>query len=257
MIPLLQTLFPGELSEYGENLVCSPAPATAVPIIELIEDHHHLENILRRQASRLDAPLNDLRAVASVWSLGYLWTLLPAAVVPLSVLGHVFPLRADQMLVQLDIQGNPSRFYIVDEGHGSPERPTQARYEALLLCHLQPLIESITELTGLSRKVLWGNAARYLEVILDQAALLDKGNQRLLNDRTVLLQTPLWPDGARNPLYAKQREVMLYANGHHESVRLHRRCCLNFRLPNEIYCGACPLAPQFRHIALKEKASAV
>lgn len=256
MIPLLQLLFQGDLSEYGERLVCSPAPAMAVPIIELIENRHILEEILRRQALSLDAPANDLRAVASVWSLGYLWTLLPAAVVPLSLLGHSFPLRADQMSVQLDIHDNPSRFYIISEGHSTPERPTKARYEALLLHHLQPLFESITKLTGLPRKVLWGNAARYLEVILDQASLLDNCNQRLLNDRSALLQTPLWPDGSHNPLYAKQREVMLCANGNCESVKLHRRCCLNFRLPNEIYCAACPLAPQFRHTAFKEKASA-
>jgi ferric iron reductase protein FhuF len=257
VIPLLQTLFQGDLSEYGESLACSPAPATAVPIIELIGNHHRLEGILRRQAMNLGVPANDLRAVASIWSLGYLWTLLPPAVVPLSVLGHVFPLRADQMTVQLDIHDNPSCFYIVDEGHSAPEHPTRARYEALLLQHLEPLFESIGKLSGLPLKVLWGNAARYLEVILDQAGLLDERNQRVLNDRSALLQTPLWPDGARNPLYAKQRQVVLHENGTRESVKLHRRCCLNFRLPSETYCRACPLAPQFRRTAFKEKAIAV
>ena len=33
------------------------------------------------------------------------------------------------------------------------------------------------------------------------------------------------------------------------AVKLHRECCLNYLLPHEHHCNACPLAPEHRGLA--------
>ncbi|GLS06336.1 ferric iron reductase FhuF [Chitiniphilus shinanonensis] len=241
MIPLLQPLFRGDWAAYAEPLVCAPPPADAIPLARLLDDGDLLDDILARQARRRGVVGPDRRAVASAWAMDYLWALLPGAAAAASVLQHCFPLAPDEVSLRCDADGTPLTFYLPHEGHALPGSETLTRYGPLLHRHLAPLFDALAARARLPRKIAWGSAARYLEGILDQALGQIGPLPQLLADRALLLAQPMWPDGARNPMHARQRSVPC-PNGGPAPFTLHRQCCLYYLLPGEGYCGACPLA---------------
>ncbi|WP_148713619.1 siderophore-iron reductase FhuF [Chitinolyticbacter meiyuanensis] len=248
MIPLLQPLFRGDWSAYAETLVCAPAPADAIPVSALIGQPPLLQDVLAKQARYRRAHGTDLRAVASAWAMDYLWALLPGVVAAASVLQHRFAMAPDTLAVQFNAIGLPTAFYLRDEGKALPGSDTMARYGELLHGHLLPLFAALTAQSRVPRKILWGSAARYIEGILDQAQAQLGRLPGLLADRDLLLEQPTWPGGERNPMHARRRCVAQPDQA--APLALHRQCCLYYLLPGEDYCGACPLAPQFRPAAL-------
>jgi ferric iron reductase protein FhuF len=244
VIPILAPLFQGDWAAYGETLACAPRPpADAVPVTALLHDAALLDGVLRRHARHLGVPGNDndLRAVASAWSLEYLWALLPPVVAAASVLQHGFPVRAEDMAVSLDEDGEPVRFHIAGEGHALPGRSTAARFDGLLWQHLEPLFAAVSRQARLPLKVLWGNTARYLELILGEALQLTGHAGHVAADSEALLHCAAWPDGRANPLHARLRKVIRMADGAAAPPRLHRQCCLSYLLPGQGHCQACPL----------------
>ncbi|TJZ64737.1 siderophore-iron reductase FhuF [Chitiniphilus eburneus] len=237
MIPLLQPLFRGDWSAYAETLVCTPSPpAGAVPVADLIARPGLLHDVMARQARYRRVQGADLRAVASAWTMDYLWALLPGAVAAASVLQHRFPLAPEHLAVALDDLGLPRAFYLCDEGKALPGSDTMTRFGPLLHQHLSPLFVTLSAQTRVPRKILWGSAARYIEGILEQARAQIGPMPGLLADHDLLLDQPRWPDGERNPMHARCGN-MNQAAPH----TLHRQCCLYYLLPDEDYCGACPL----------------
>jgi ferric iron reductase protein FhuF len=247
MIPLLSPLFQGELAAHGETLECAAHwPAAAIPISRLANDDSMLADAIRSYATHLGVTGNDLRAAASAWSLSYLWALLPAVTAAASVLQHQFPMHAADVALSLNDASAPTRFHITHEGHALPGSPPTDRYGPLLDEHLAPLFKAISRQTRLPQKILWGNVARYLEVILDQALALTGNAEHIAKDREVLLLHPARPDGQPNPLYGRQRMSMHVENGLAAPIMLYRQCCLLYRLPGQSYCDPCPLAPEHR-----------
>ncbi|MDQ0590043.1 siderophore-iron reductase FhuF [Variovorax paradoxus] len=249
MIPLLAPIFRGELAPLGEGLQCAPAPpADAMRVADLLQPGPRLGEVLRRHARFRGDAGSDLRAVASVWSLRYLEVLLPPVVAGASVLQHVFPVSAAQVWVRLDGNGDVLGFHIVELGESRHGAATSERYGPLLWRHLAPLFAELTRLTPLAPKILWGNAARRLEPILQQGLQLTGGSATIAQDQAHLLHTAAWPEAADglNPLHGRQREVPWHHEGRTVAMKLHRHCCLYHLLPGEGYCGACPLAPQHR-----------
>lgn len=252
MIPLLQPLFPGALAEHGTGLQCAPAPPLdALNLAALLNDADTLGDVLLRQARHRSANPNDLRAVASAWTLHYLDRLLPPVVAAASVLQHALPVAAQDVWVRLDRHGTVQDFHIGTLGQPMPGTGTAERYGDLLWRHLDPLFSSIASLTRVAPKILWGNAARRLESILTQAVALAGPATPAAADRDALLHRPQWlqPSGLprSNPLFGPQRQVPRGAGA--APVTLHRQCCLYYLLPGESHCGACPLAPQHRREA--------
>ncbi|MEV4781813.1 siderophore-iron reductase FhuF [Burkholderia sp. LMU1-1-1.1] len=247
MIGLLAPIFRGALAPHGEALVCGAPPAPAIPVAALTRADGPLKSILVRYAVHLGG--GDLRPVASLWSLAYLRALLPPMVAAASVLRHGFPATAAEVWLELDQHREPLRFYIAHEGASVAGTDTQARYAPLLQHHLDPLFAELGRVSGLPRKVLWGNAARCLEPVFDQALAMLGPVPALLADRRQLLELPLWNqcgDAAAdashpNPLYPRLRAPVHFAPA--EAANLHRQCCLQYMLPQTGYCGACPLQP--------------
>jgi ferric iron reductase protein FhuF len=245
MIPLLTPLFQGDWAPLGETLACAAQwPADAVPVSRLVDDPALLGEALRRHATHLGVTGGDLRAASSTWSLAYLWALLPPVSAAASVLQHRFPMRAEDVAVSLDASGTPARFHVLRDGDGMPGTPAVTRYGPLLAAHLGPLFQAIAAQTRLAPKILWGNAARYLDVVFDQALALTGHAAHVAADRQALLQQATWPDGRPNPLHAPQRTSVDLAHGQAVPVTLHRQCCLSYLLPGQGYCGACPLSPE-------------
>lgn len=245
MIPLLAPLFPGELAVHGEKLQYTDTlPAGAVRVADLVRSPALLADVLRRNARYRGADGTDgadLRAVASAWSLEYIAMLLPPVMAAASMLQHVFPIAAEHTWVRLDAHGGPLGFHIRHMGRSRHGADTAERYGPLLWQHLAPLFEALCSLTRLAPKILWSNTVRLMEPVFDLAehALAATGGAPSISlDRQQLLHSAAWSNelGA-NPLYGRQRI---------HPVKLHRECCLNYLLPYEHHCNACPLAPEHR-----------
>jgi ferric iron reductase protein FhuF len=244
VIPLLAPIFQGDWAAYGETLQCSPhRPADTVLLADLLQQPGRLDDVLRRFARHLDATDPDRRAVASAWSLDYLAALLPPVVAAASLLQHRFDVGADRIAVRFDEHGEATGFHITDEGQALPGGSTQVRYASLLQAHLAPLFVALHRHTRLAPKILWGNTARHLEAIFDQAFQVIGPLAALSEDRAALLERPTWPGAGDNPMHVRQRQVVRDAAG---TITLYRQCCLLYLLPGEGYCGPCPLDPRHR-----------
>ena len=251
MIALLEPLFRGALAPLGEALQCAPQPpAGALQVAELVRSAELLERVLRLHAAHLGVEGRDLRAVASAWSLDYLGMLLPPMAAAASVLQHGFPAAADEVWVRLGPHGHPLSFHIRALGRPQHGASTQARYAPLLRRHLAPLVSALVRHTGVAAKIVWGNAARSLEPVLDQALALTGGSAPIAHDRQQLLHVADWSGNCAepwtNPLPGPQREVRVRFDGRDRALKLHRQCCLFHLLPREGYCNACPLSPAHR-----------
>ncbi|WP_431111413.1 siderophore-iron reductase FhuF [Variovorax paradoxus] len=239
MIPLLEPLFPGELAVHGEKLQCADAvPPGALRIADLAQSPALLADVLQRNARYRGVTGADLRAVASAWSLEYIAMLLPPVMAAASMLQHVFPVAAEHTWVRLDTHGGPISFHVRHMGKTHRGAGTAERYAPLLWLHLAPLFEALAATTRLAPKILWSNTVRLMEPVFDVALAATGGAPSILRDRQQLLHSATWPNERRpNPLHGRERNY---------PVELHRECCLNYLLPNEHHCNACPLAPEHR-----------
>lgn len=243
MMPLLAPIFQGEWAAHGEALHCAEQhPDDTVLLADLLHRPDLLADVLGRQARLLRVTGQDWRAVASAWSLSYLWALLPPVVAAASLLRHRFDIGIDQVAVRFDTHGSATSFHIRHEGHPLPGSDTETRYASLLRDHLDPLFAAVHRHTRLAPKILWGNAARYLELILDQALEMAGPQPELVEDRATLLDREFWAGGRANPMHAGRRRLIIQRED--GPVALHRQCCLFYLLPGEGYCGACPLDPR-------------
>ncbi|MNP97350.1 Ferric iron reductase protein FhuF [compost metagenome] len=251
MIPLLAPIFQGEWAPYGETLACAPhPPPDAVRVADLLADPPRLLALLRLKARTLNMPERDLRAVASAWSMNYLHALLPPVAAAASLLQHGFPVTPEQVWVSLDdADGDPECFHIVELGTPRPGTDTAARYDVLLWTHLAPLFARLTQLTRLAPKILWGNAVRYLEPVLEEGLRMSGQAPAVAADLEHLLHRPTWPqpcgEARDNPMFMPARRGVRVADRSAPPVTLHRQCCLYYLVPRLGYCGACPLSPEF------------
>lgn len=248
MIPILAPLFQGPLAELADALSLAPAmPAHAHAATCFTDGSPLLGDTLRRYAARLHYDGGDLRPVASAWAMAYTGALMPPVCAAATLLGHVFPVAAGQTAIRLAPDGTPTVFHIASEGAAMPAADTAARYTPLVWLHLLPLFDAISAHTRLPKKILWANTARQLLAIFETAGQLAPGMPRLDADRDRLLHQPAWDGPARpNPLFGRDRSVVLRRDGAAVTHRLHRQCCLYYLLPEPGYCDACPLDPALR-----------
>lgn len=251
MIALLEPIFQGEWAAYGETLVCGLVPDAREPqqamlLVDFLADAKLLDGALMRYAQHLKS--RDLRPIVSAWTLDYFSALLPPVVAAASMLQHGFPVSAAEIMLVLDAHGRPVAFHIPHEGASLNGRIAAERYGVLVWEHLAPLIERLAQRAPVSPRLLWGNAARYFDEILEQAILIAGDASSIARDRDALLRQPAWPDGRTNPLFGKPRAITKTVDGEPVTLRLHRQCCLYYLLPNQSYCRACPRTPGNRRV---------
>jgi ferric iron reductase protein FhuF len=249
MIELLKPIFHGPLAPYGEGLICSAThPPSTVRLAELLGAPGTVDTMLSRQALHLGTA--DLRPVASAWMLKYTALLLPPVAAAATLLKHVFPVDAREVAIELDREGSPQGIFIPHPGRSATGQDTASRYAPLFDAHLAPLVTRLSEVSNLPAKILWGNVARRLDAILDQATTMTLAADLMAEietDRDYLLQQRTWPRGQGNPLFGRQQTVLKKRpDGRQTPILLHRQCCLHYLLPGENYCEACPLSLRFR-----------
>ncbi|MCE8024890.1 siderophore-iron reductase FhuF [Billgrantia aerodenitrificans] len=249
MIELLTPVFQGEWAHHGEALICSKtAGSHAYRLADLLDQPREIDDILIRRARFVGC--DDLRPVAVVWLLKYVTLLVPPVAVAASVLEHGFPVGPKDISVILDDDAEPVAFVIPHLGESIAGLDTQRRYAPLLQEHLEPLIDYLSTRTRVPTKLLWGNVSRRLESILILSQQLTEyppeTAQRAASDKEYLLERKTWPGGQRNPMFSHKRHATRITEAGEVPVRLHRHCCLVYRLPGKGYCGLCPLSPEFR-----------
>ena len=239
MIPSLQPIFQGPWARYGETLALTSEDTKAFPVKLLLTEKDLLNEILNRHAKYLG--VRDPRPVASSWLLSYCTALLPPIVAATTLLQLSLPVGINDLKVELNIADEPAVFYIDNEGDlliGD----TYDRYHKLIWENLSPLIKHLSDHSRIPAKVLWGNVARRLEPIFEQALIFADTHapSSVREDFEKLLFTRLWNNDFRNPLYQLQKTSIKKI----PAIKLHRQCCLFHLIPNEGYCDACPLSPK-------------
>jgi len=246
LIPVLAPLFTEARAAAAARLTCDAAHyAEAMPLQQLLQDDVLLGDMMARYGRHWRS--DDQRAVASAWSLNYFAALLPPAVAASSVLHRTLPLGIDDTRILLNEQGAVRLLCLPDDGVVVQNADAQERYQQLVWEHLAPIIGRLAQAFRSSPRVLWGNTIRRIRATLVAAEQFPLPKNRLRDivaDRQFLLNQPAWPDGRANPLHHKGDALAAQTP---QRKYLHRNCCLYYRLPDEGYCGACPLAPTNRH----------
>lgn len=242
MIPALAPLFQGGFASYGRLLRLAEPNDAAIPLTDLFDEQR-----LRRALSQFRPDLvgEDERALLSIWSKYYFLRLIPPVLAANLILQRALPVSVDALAVELDADGLPSVFVLPNDGQPlAPSIPSTSvsphpltRFEALMLDNLQPAIEAWQQALGLSPRVLWSNASRYIHWFLGE--LKNAGLPEIFwAPGQALLEQPTFANGDKNPLFGAYQERLNANTGKMLTVR--RTCCIRFRLPDTALCEDCP-----------------
>lgn len=185
-------------------------------------------------------PDTDRRAVVSLWSLYYFSTLTIAPIVLWRRLGIVLPLALDETcLVAAPDTGMAQAFAVPGTGKAVTGLTITQALAPMIEHHLRPAIAFISGHCRLSPRLLWCNAAGYIDWILRE---LDPGNDDA--EGLELFAIPKLSDGTDNPFQGSIKRIP-DANG--DGLQSQRKvCCLRYLVPGVGGCGhTCPL-PQGR-----------
>lgn len=193
---------------------------------------------------RLLAPLQqrhpgqDRRALLSLWSRSYFYTVIPPVVLTLLLAHRRLPLEADRGAVLLKPDGLPAAIALPDAGEPCPAPADPfARFAPLLRDHLAPLIAHWAAEARLAPRVLWANAASYFAWIVREAAGTPGLPAGAAAPGQAIVDASHAPDGSANPMHAPMRLV----EGPAGTQSCRKVCCLLYRLPGRQECSYCPL----------------
>jgi ferric iron reductase protein FhuF len=207
-------------------------------------DPHRFDAMIERFVSAYP-PQTDRRALVSYWSLYYFSALMIDPVLCWLELRRVLPLAIDEVDLLLDdTTGLPSGFVLADMGDVQPHATIHQAMTGVIRHHMEPLIAVIAKHCGLSKRLLWANAAAYLIWIVHETGRC--GSEALKTEGSALVDAPTWPDNWKNPFHGMIR-VDHTENG---SYIGHRRlCCMRYAVPGVGGCGgSCPV-PEGRDAA--------
>lgn len=185
----------------------------------------------------------DRRAVVSMWTMYYFSTLMIGAAVSWLELRRILPLCLDRLNLAVDASsGEPRAFVFSDWGREDEGASVHDAFHEVIREHAELLIDAIAAQSGVSRKLLWANAAGYLSWIVGEVGRLT--DPALAVEGRALLDDPFWPDGWKNPMHGMIRRECGQGG---ETIDRRRVCCLRYALPGIAGCGmVCPL-PQGRN----------
>jgi len=235
MIPALAPLFQGGFSSYGDLLRLAEPNDTAIPLSDLFDAQRLRQSLYQ---FRPDLKGEDERALLSIWSKYYFLRLLPPVLAANLILQRELPLSVDVLAVEVDAQGLPGVFVLPDDGQQlvASAHPL-SRFEAIMRDNLQPVITAWRQALGLSPRVLWSNASRYIHWFTGE--LKGAGLPEMFwAPGLALLDQPTFENGDKNPLFGAYQDRMNANTGTVITVR--RTCCIRFRLPETGLCEDCP-----------------
>ena len=229
--PLLSALgaaMAGDLSRFVPGLAGPTDPRPAWPAARLL-DGAMMDGIMGLFAGKVERA--DPRAVVSVWSLSYFTAVLPPLLSAIILLDRLPAIALDEVafIVAPDLRVQALKVAVEAPGAGNG----QDRFGPLVWSHLAPVIELIAARSPVTRRVLWSNAGHVFEAFLRMLDPAAAGRPAMAEARS-LLATPLWPAGARNPLF----NPVTYQG----ETRIRRVCCMRYLIPEWKLCSICPLS---------------
>jgi ferric iron reductase protein FhuF len=256
------------LGRYQEIGLRTTPPADGVETLQadILRDRDALWATLERFREHVGT--DDMRTVGVHWIGQYGYALLPPVTLAMSRAG----IGLDASLENLTIvqpEGSPAQVMLRDIGgsvvyperypYGDPAEafdhhlvtsPAELRQFVLSRLYgqnLTPLIETIREMTGVSKKVIWGQIAYECWLFYDSLVEADPSAYapRLDEDRDAMFES-LQAEWAGlpgpNPLYHPTKKVTTPdEDGQPETWDMRSACCLIYKVPGRHMCGACPL----------------
>ncbi|MFB9222630.1 siderophore-iron reductase FhuF [Paracoccus cavernae] len=226
MLPLL-----AEESDIRPALRCSRIADEAVlsPLIDRFAAHQ---------------PDSPRHALVSLWSQYYFATLCLPLMAQVLANGRDRIAVGDSAVV-LDGEGKPAALRIA--ATQAVCAPCETPLDPLLCDHLVPVTRALAALGGISDKVIWGNAAHYLEWFigwLESRGCLPEATMAGLSR---FLERDRLPDGWANPL----KGAIRYEGGRAvPELRRRKVCCLRYVIPGMVTCGGLCPRPEIRAQAL-------
>lgn len=182
-------------------------------------------------------PGGDRRAIASLWSKWHLSNVIAHGLATNLLLNRNLPLALEDTRIALSPEGYTIGLCLPHEG-GLLDAPTPyQRFQRLINEHLVPLVQALSTWSGAAPRVFWSNAGNYFEhfaFALQDHPLADANTSA---PALALIETAVFDDGTRNPLYRPVRYQATAAG----TQRIRQLCCLRYLLPEVEYCGNCPL----------------
>lgn len=238
MIPALLPLAPfltGDYAGHCDSFAVAGAGEAGVPLADAAA--------VGAALTGFTAPLGHARRVAAVsqWTKSYFAALTIPAVAANLLLDCDLPLApAGGIAMVLAETGRPCGFRL--PGDARPLAPAQretacgfTRFSGLIDDHLAAIIPVFAAAGGVPQRMIWSNAADYLEraarLLLPLAAARPACTTAAAG-LDALLTTPHRPDGSPNLLH----EPVRLMNG----LRTRKVCCLRYAMPGEDFCGSCP-----------------
>ena len=229
-LPILAPLFQGEFKQYANIFRFPAGNNTSLPASVLLDPRFVKEQLA---LFRPDCDESLFTEVLSEWSKYYFIRILAPVIAASVLLGHALPVRLSELELIFGKDGTVHGFVVKEQG--TPITTTGvARYESLIEDNLKPLIESWSLHFSVPIKILWVNAARYINWInvqLEQAGM----DVEICNTVKLLLDHRYINDNV-NPLFGCYRSKRI-AN---KLVQVRRNCCLRYRLQATELCDDCP-----------------
>jgi hypothetical protein len=135
-------------------------------------------------------------------------------------------------------------------------------WTTLYAFNIAPVFAQILEVTNLSQKVLWTNAAEWVAIISESAEeyLGPEEARPFVDDRLALFDLAALP-GLRgsNPLADRIEWHELTGPGGHRDIHTRRVCCTTYLLADRDgrLCGSCPFLPPDERSALRRERQGV
>ncbi len=253
-IPSLAPCFVGALAPYaGLVRLAEEADAGTAPMRTLGEHGGACALVARYAAATY--PEADRRAVVSLWTQWYFGILIVPTAAAILHLDRDLPVGLDEVGLAFRPDGRLETLILAHDGlaHDGTSRASigAGRFTRLVTEHIDPLVRELARTFGVSRRLLWANAAVMLGWTLAQVEQTGSACCAALSECRALLDERTDACGRANPLCGVLCPVSRADGG---GAR-RRVCCLRYRLPGMPSCGdLCPLTEAQRAGALRHDA---
>ncbi|WP_257462731.1 siderophore-iron reductase FhuF [Archangium lipolyticum] len=232
-----------------------------------LEDEHLLAAV-RRLMETLQT--GELRAAASLWHKHYNAALLSGFLAAMTLAGVGLDGSISNVSMTLSEEGLP-RAAVLHSLAGIVVHPPRLKLDisaprvgldvlhgrvlsSLFANHLAPIVEQVHRVTGLPKRILWGNAGNLCADVYDGLRARPEVAAAVEEDRRILLEqpdSPLMP--GPNPLHQSVRYEDLSGFGRASVVRVRKTCCQRYKLPGLLHCYTCPILKGHERVALLRK----
>lgn len=237
MIPSLAPCFTGTFVRFKDGLALPGEHTGAIPCRDLL-DAGVIEGLMERFAEVY--PGGDRRALVSMWAQWHFGALIIPTTAAVVILNRDLPVELDQVGIALHEGGQTAAIILPHDGASQPPGGSRT-FARLFSGHVEPLVRHLSSQFGVSRRMLWNNAADIFEWTLQQAAADVSAHPDALNEGRALLQSRSDASGRANPMFG----LIRYVPQDGQAIRHRKLCCLRYLLPGIECCGdICPTPPK-------------